>query len=185
MRRKLVALAALPIIAISLTACTDKKDDAGTITPAPEVAQSEPAEEEKPAEEPAEEETPAATNPTFGETYTWDDGLAITISAVEPYEPSEHAAGLEEGQTPVRFTVTVTNGTTEDIEAMMFGITVSSAGKEASQVIDLDWSTPTSTILPGNSLEWVETFGVADPANMQVTANYAIDFNRDKVHFTN
>ena len=90
MRRKLTAiLAALPL-AITLTACATT--DTGTTTKPVEETTVTQSNDETTVEETIEE--PANTNPTFGDTYTWPDGLSITISQPEEFTPSEYMGVL-------------------------------------------------------------------------------------------
>lgn len=188
MKRTAAVIAAPLILMLGLTACDDNK---GTITPAQsETVATEEAtddtetatEEEAEANDTADEVT--SSNPTFGDTYTWPDGLAVTISAPEVVEPSEAAAGTVDGQENLSFTITVTNGTGEDIESSMIMLTVVSGGHEASEIFDTDWEYPTSTILPGKDLTWKVAYSVADPSDLQITVDNVIDFGSPKVHFT-
>lgn len=136
------------------------------------------------------EETPAeaeSTTPTFGDTYTWPDGLAVTISEPADFAPSEYAAGQVEGEPALSYDVTVTNGTDEDVEAVAINLTVSSAGKQASPIFDSAGGTdmPTATILPGKSLTWKVAYSVADPTDVQITVDNVFAFESTKVHFSN
>lgn len=189
--KRITALAALPILALGLAACDDDK---GTVTPAQSeaaaVAEAETdtevaTEEEGAADSAADEVT--TTNPTFGDTYTWPDGLAVTISEPADFTPTENAAGQVEGQANLAYDITVTNGTSEDIDAAMITLTVSSGGQQSGPIFDTEGGTemPTATILPGKSLTWKVVYSVADPSDVQITVDNVIDFDSDKVHFTN
>lgn len=179
--KKIATITATIAIALTFTACGSSGGEVTESGTSDAAAQSE---ETTPTKEATAEEKPE--NPTFGDTYTWDNGLAVTISEPETYEPSEYAAGTVEGQDNVTLEITVTNDTTEDVESSMFMITVSSGGSEASEIFDTEGGIefPTSTILPGKSLTWNVAYSVADTNDIQVTFDNVIDFEAEKVHFT-
>lgn len=194
MKRKLAAFAIVIPLALTLAACDDSK---GETTPTEEVVVTEQStdspdvdevtEEEIIEEEPKEDK---ASNPLgFGETYTWDNGLTVTISDPEEATLSEYAGEMYdlEAGTPTAFTVTLTNGTDKDVEAMMINTEMTSGGKESEAIFDsaAGFDLPTATVLPGKSLEWKIGFVVADPADMILTVSDVLDFDSDKVHFTN
>ena len=185
MRRKLTAILAAFPLAITLTACATT--DTGTTTKPVEETTVTQSNDETTVEETIEE--PANTNPTFGDTYTWPDGLSITISQPEEFTPSEYMGDIYdlEAGTPIKFTVTATNGTDEDLEAFGIDTQMSSGGKQSEAIFDSEAGIdmPTVTILPGNSLEWNIGFIVADPADMQLSVSDVMNFDSEKVHFTN
>ncbi len=180
MKNRLVAVVTASLLASLLVACSSTDGTVSKVeSPVAEASATEngsPATKEK-----------APTNPAFGDTYTWDDGLAVAVSEPSEFSPSEYAAGTVEGQSNIIFDVTVTNGTSEDIESSLVNITVSSGGKEASAIFDTEGGTDfvSSTILPGKSLSWKVAYSVADPADVQMTVDNVVDFDRGKVHFTN
>ncbi len=106
----------------------------------------------------------AASAPgAFGQTYTWPDGLAVTVSELEAYRPSSTAAT---GQTAARYvsmTVTLTNGSDKNVEATGTTLVATAGGTPAEQVFDSAEGvagSPTSTVLPGKSLTYTVAFGV-------------------------
>ena len=186
--KRLSALALIPLLTLALTGCdSDTGTDTKPESEAATVEQSGDTTTVEVEEEVVEE--PANTNPTFGDTYTWDDGLAVTISEPEEATLSEYAGEMYdlEAGTPIAFTVTLTNGTDKDVEAMMINTKMTSGGKESEAIFDsvAGVDLPTATVLPGKSLEWKIGFVVADPADMILTVSDVLDFNSDKVHFTN
>ena len=181
MRRLIPTLA---IIALALTGCASK---AGTITTTEQVTgQSfeEPRAKQKLAKE------SASTNPTFGDTYTWPNGLAVTISEPEPLtltnELTADLYNLDAGDL-LAFTVTIHNGTSEDVEAFAIITQMTSGSRESEAVFATEDNIdmPTSTILPGKDLIWKVAYVVADPTDMQLTVNNMVDLDSAKVHFTN
>jgi hypothetical protein len=114
----------------------------------------------------------------FGDTLAYDDGLEITVSAPQPYTPSESA--YVDGPAPaayVAFDVTVVNGTGEDYEPVELFLTLQSGTSQEAQVFDtangLD-GTPYQTLLPGRSVAFRVGFGASDPADlvMEVTPGF-------------
>ena len=180
--KRTLALIAAPILAVTLAACSssDSSDAAEEVV----VTEQTQSEEET---EVVEETTDG--NPTFGDTYTWPDGLAITISQPQEFTPSEYMGDIYnlEAGTPIKFTVTATNGTDKDIEAFGIDTQMTSGGKQSEAIFDSEAGIdmPTATILPGNSLEWNIGFIVADPSNMQLSVSDMMNFDSEKIHFTN
>ncbi|MFJ4867587.1 DUF4190 domain-containing protein [Streptomyces sp. NPDC088757] len=62
---------------------------------------------------------PTETGPAvlaFGKTHTYEDGVKVTVSEPLPYRPDRFAAGYEKGDTAVRVTVTIVNGSEKAID---------------------------------------------------------------------
>lgn len=144
---------------------------------------------------PAATDTPAAAddaavavpaNPGFGETYTYEDGVTITVSAPAAYTPTEYAAGADQANN-VTFTFTITNGSKENLDAFTYP-QITSGGVEASMIFDnndaVSGSAPSSTVLPGQSLTWTSAYSVADLNKLQVEVSPA-SFAYDDAIFTN
>ncbi|MDT0310491.1 DUF4352 domain-containing protein [Streptomyces sp. DSM 44917] len=70
------------------------------------------AAEEQPTEEPQTDEGLFGA----GETAEWEDGLQITVSAVEPYTPTEYAIGHTEGNDAYGLSISVENAGSEPID---------------------------------------------------------------------
>lgn len=134
------------------------------------VPEDEPLTDETPAEDDLAAEVPSGAAP-FGETVVYEDGLEVSISAPEPFTPSEAAAGGENHPSHVRFDVTVTNGTDAPYEPVLIYLSASSAGAEGDQIFDFANGLeggPTTTVLPGESVTFPAAFGVNDPADVLV-----------------
>lgn len=120
----------------------------------------------------------------YGETWTYEDGLAITVSKPMPFEPSETAAGAEDAEQYVMFTVRIDNGTGDSVEPGEFHATLQSGTTEAEQVFDsakgLDGA-PYSRLLDGRSIEFPIAFGATtiEDLVMQVRP----DFERESAFF--
>jgi hypothetical protein len=140
-----------------------------------------------------EPEQPAAPvgNLAFGDTMTWDDGVALTVSAPEPYTPSPFAVGSTLADNVV-FTMTITNNSTENLQPVPFP-SLTSAGQEASQIFDVGEDLegngddvgipPTAIVPPGGSLSWRVAWSVADPASLTMQASPS--FAYENATFTN
>lgn len=194
MSKKLFASVGVLALLFGLTACDDEAD--GTVTSGSEANDGEQnsedeaaAEEEAEAEEAAEDSDAGSANerPGFGDTYTYDDGLAVTISQPEEFTPDEWAVFGEGFDHHVRMDVTVENGTGEDYDPDLSHISASSAGQEAEAVFDdaNDLSGPPATVLlDGQSSTYAVGFSVNDPGDL--TVEYSdLDFEvlRDSVVF--
>jgi hypothetical protein len=119
---------------------------------------------------PSEEPPTAPANPTFGETYTYENGLAVTVSPPQPYAPSDSAAvGDPAPPNFVAFDITVTNGTQANYDPAMFTATMQSGSTEGQQVFDSAngiGGTPTTTLLPGRESQFRMAFGATDPNDL-------------------
>jgi hypothetical protein len=134
-----------------------------------------------PAPDPAQPEEPAAPasgDLRFGETMTWDDGVALTVSVPEPYTPSDFAVGATQANSVV-FTLTLTNNSTADLQPLPLP-TLSSGDQEVSQVFDVGSDVfgpgddvgfpPTATIEPGGSVSWRVAWSLDDPSSLTMEA---------------
>jgi uncharacterized protein DUF2510 len=168
------------VVSSSVNQAIDEFDDA--IAEASEAAET-PFDDEA-AEEP---ETAPVGNLAFGDTMIWEDDVELTVSAPEPYTPTEFAAGATLPNNIV-FTMTITNNSTENLEPLPFA-QLSSGGQEASQIFDITGDgqdvgvPPTTVILPGESVTWRTAWSVADPASL--TMQVAPSFEYEDAVFTN
>lgn len=166
----------------SLTACSTPAASA------PDPQASAATADEKPAE------TPPAVNELvkpFGEVVTYKDGVSISVSAPTQFTPSNlDSFPLPEGQTPLVFKVVLTNNSDKPLEPGAIA-QANSGGKPATYIADVANTEypdlgmfPTTTILPGQTLEWFTAFSVIDPADITLEiAPAPIDY--DNAIFTN
>lgn len=194
MTKKSLALASFFALTIGLTAC---EDNGGEITPAEEneandettveeteedVPETE-AEPEPDAEDDNGETAQSQDYPNFGDTWTWDDGLSVTLSEPAPYEPSYEE--VTEYDQAIVFEVTVENGTGSEYDPSMIMLSASSGGQEADTAYDsangLEGA-PSTTMLDGQSTTFQYGFGVADPDDVTVEIQ-DFDFDRQSVIF--
>ena len=126
----------------------------------------------------AEETVSPAVIPTFGETFTYQDGLAVTVSAPQPFQPSDSAAvGEPAPPSYVVFDITVKNGTQANYDPASFMASLQSGTVEGEQVFDSAsglGGTPSTTLLPGRESAFRMAFGVTDPNDlvMEVTPGF-------------
>jgi hypothetical protein len=109
------------------------------------------------AEQPAGPAAPAVA--AFGQRVTFDDGLAVEVTAPQPYKPSRYAAG-HDGDRAVKFDITVVNGSDEPYDAVMTVVNATHGGRQVSRIFDSangGSENPAGTVLPGKST----TFTVA------------------------
>ena len=115
----------------------------------------------------------------FGQTYTWEDGLSVTISAPVAFTPSEFAA-LEDAAAYVLFDVVIVNGTSENYDPVIFTTTVQSGTAEGSRVFDgasgLGGS-PSTALLAGREVTFKIGYGVADPADIVMEVRPGFDYD--------
>jgi hypothetical protein len=140
------ALAASALLAV--TGCggkTGSVSSGATATPAAAVASA------------ATTKTPAAEKPTtakFGDTYTYTDGLAVTVSKVASYTPSQYAAGTHPGDSAIVLTVKLTNGAKKAFDMSLVGVNVKAGadGVAGEDIFDDNSGTGFSgSIVPGSS----------------------------------
>ena len=170
MRNYIAAALVAGSLAIGLTACsTGGYVQSGAVT-----AKAVEPDQAKP------------TTATFGQTWTWNDGLAVTISQPTPFDPDQYAAGATQAAN-VLFTVTVTNNSQESVKTTLSMVNVNSGGVAGSKIIDIENNlggfAPQTPLLPGQQVSWNVAFSVTDPSNitMQFDLN---DFDHDAVVFT-
>ena len=174
-----LAIASGAALLLALTSCGSP---GGTVTSTGGGANT--ASQEAPA---TTEAAPASTTPRLGDTFTYSDGMVVTVGVATPFTPSEYIT-IPEGTTAVSFEVTVVNGTDEPYQPIGFTASILSAGKQATPLYDSanGINTPTVEVPAGKSITWTIAFFVADVSDLSMPVSLdAFDFNRDKVTFTN
>lgn len=192
MTNKTLAPIGIALVALfGLTACDDSSSgevtENDTSNEEVEEQNEELEEQDEEMEEEVEEEEPETSSerPTFGDTYTYDDGLAVTISQPEEFTPGEYSSGGEDSPQHVMFEVTIENGTGEEYDPNMVSITASSGGSEAESVFDSDAGLEgpsMTTLTEDQSTTFPYGFGVEDASDLTVEFT-DIDFERDSVLF--
>ena len=166
-------LASIISIIVGLLILDSFEEEFGSSGPAATAPAAPAPTAEAPAEEQDEDEAGGATsteNASFGETVTYQDGLAITVSAPETFTPGENAYGADQAAAVV-FTITLENGTGSNFDPVLARASVSSGGVEGAKIYDYDDPTledPRTTIPDGQSVTWRTAFSVADPESLVV-----------------
>ncbi|MCE3551547.1 hypothetical protein LWC33_08780 [Pseudonocardia sp. RS11V-5] len=140
-----------------------------------------------PAAPTAAASAPAASQTVaFGQTYTYKDGLAVTIAAPAKFTPSRFAAPQNIDRA-VLLTVTVQNGTTQNFDVNTFGNgpDATFAGAHADEITDLQQleAAESTTLLPGKSYTYKKAFAVGSGAG-ELQAEWKRDLFSDPVIFT-
>lgn len=158
-RTPLIATTAACLIAL-LGACTPTT-----------VGQGEVGETGAPAKAAAEVKTA-----TWGQRYTWKDGLALEVAAPKPCKPSKYAMpnNIERA---VNFKITLINGTDKPVDAAMVGVGIDAQfdGAKADDIMDVEPGTcsqadGSGTVLPGKTISWFMSYAVPKTeGEMQLT----------------
>ncbi|WP_143532369.1 hypothetical protein [Saccharothrix sp. ALI-22-I] len=127
-------------------------------------------------------------SPTWGQRYTWENGLAVEVSAPAACTPGQHALPSNVARA-VKLTVTVLNGTDQPFNAGMLSIgnDVQFDGRRAEAVYDANGpcghgGVENVTVLPGKSYAYDMAFAVgAQPGELQIALQP--DFRSDKAVF--
>ena len=133
------------------------------------------------AEEPDSEEEEEIGNLAFGDAVTYVDDVSISVSTPAGFTPGEYAAGADQEANLV-FSITITNGSKENLDPRTYS-KVSSGGVESSSIFDSGnpvgdlGGGPSTVILPGGTIAWMEAYSVKDPAAIifQIAPSY--DYN--------
>ena len=147
------------------------------------TSSSDPTFAEQPSPGPSEN----LDNVAFGDAVTYADGVSISVSAPAEFVPSEYAAGADQGANVV-FQLTITNGSDENLNPVTYS-RVASGGIEASAIFDSGNSMgdiglgPTTVILPGGTITWLEAYSLTDPSSIVFQISPSFDY-QDAV-FTN
>ena len=138
----------------------------------------------KPAETPKEQNGTLA----FGEAKTYSNGVSLSVSESTVFVPSDSAYGVVTGMNYLAFTVVLTNNSDEALEPSPY-TTLSAGGVESDSVYDTENSigriggSPETVILPGQTVQWIEGFNVADVTSL--TLQSAPSYEYTDAVFTN
>jgi hypothetical protein len=178
-RVKRLALGLLALLIASL--CSACLATGGNRDDNPPDGENRPA-----SSEPTDSGEPAPETLAFGKSYTWDDGVSVTVGKPKKFKPSEYAAA-EKAKGYLKFTVTVVNNSDKPLDLGLTYITVQSSNKEAEPVFDSEndlESTPDTKVLKGRESEFDVGFGVADPKDVVMELALQDDFVRPNLLYS-
>ncbi|GAA4884557.1 hypothetical protein [Actinomycetospora straminea] len=127
------------------------------------------------ASAPAAPAAPATTAVGFGQTFTYADGLAVSVSEPASYDPSRYAAG---NSNPYAYSVTVriTNNTGAAFDPVLLQAAMSTGGAPASQIFDAETGTPPQNQLqPGRTMTYEVAFSTttnSGEAQVDITPSF-------------
>ncbi|HVK25070.1 MAG TPA: hypothetical protein VM677_27230 [Actinokineospora sp.] len=158
-------ISAVCVLAFAVSGCGVPRTSDGTVSPGSAGA---PA----PAAAP-EAETKTAT---WGERYTWTDGLAVEVSAPVACKPGKYSIPqtIERG---VKVTIKIINGGKEPFDTAVLGIgnDAQFAGAKAEEIFDSSGDcgggaiAQSTTVLPGKSFDLKMAFAVSkQPGELQL-----------------
>ncbi|MFI6100458.1 hypothetical protein ACIA8G_33340 [Lentzea sp. NPDC051213] len=128
-----------------------------------------------------------AETPTWGQRYTWANGLAVDVAPPVACAPGQYAAPSNIVRA-VKFKITITNGMSAAFETalMSLGNDAQFNGQKAERVFDTGGGCggtfDTATVLPGKTYTFDVAYSVgAQPGEMQLV--FEPSFNSDKAAF--
>jgi ABC-type molybdate transport system substrate-binding protein len=114
----------------------------------------------------------------FGKSYTWRDGVRVTVGKPRTFKPSRYAV-VEKSKHYVKFPITVLNKAEKPIDIGWTHINVQSNDKEADQFYDSLSGLkgpPATKVSKGREAAFEVGFAVADPDDL--TMELALDGDR-------
>ncbi|MFG3035682.1 DUF4190 domain-containing protein [Streptomyces sp. NPDC048330] len=132
--------------------------------------------------EPTPEPTTPSPTPTtpaplaFGRTHMYPDGVKVTVSVPAPYRPDGFAAGYEKGDTALRVTITIVNGSDRPLDVTTALPDARDAeGAQASTIFDGSGGTEMfrGTVLPGKQAKAGYAFSLPADADEELQLELA------------
>lgn len=178
----LKALAAFGLIAAITAGCASTTGAADDNPPSGSNADKSAAATTK-----AATKKPAPKAPTFGQAFTWKDGLSVKVSRPKTFEPGEYAAGAK-GGTAVRFTFTVVNNTDKPYDPSLFYATLQSGNAESEQIFDSEndlEGSPQTKLLPKREAKFDLGFSAKNPKDLVLEVSPDAGIEYQSALFTN
>ena len=131
-----------------------------------------------PAAKPSKSAGPIIT--PLGQTFAYENGLAVLVSDPQPYEPSSFVKEMEPAAAYLVFEVTVVNGTKEVYEPLAFYATAQSDNVEAKQIYDSAQLAlpPNTPLLPGRESKFQIAFGVSNPEDLVLMVRPGFEYEQ-------
>ncbi|GAA1346971.1 hypothetical protein [Arthrobacter roseus] len=190
MRKPITTTAVLTLAALALTggltACSVDGGPPSADGPAtPQMTMEAPAADAVVEEEEAEEVEESAQDQlsAYGETWEYDDGIAVTVSTKGQTVAGEYAFGANPGDQVLLFEVTITNNGTAIFDPTMASSTVNYDSTSAERVFDGDTVVFEGKILPGASLTETQAFAIPNTKATDVLYMLTPDFEHEEALF--
>ena len=122
---------------------------------------------------------PSTLTKQFGSTFTWDDGLAVTVTAPQKFKPKTDVSYQDkDSKAFVIMEVTFKNGAAEPMSPGMLYLTGTTGSREAKRIFDSANGIelePSAKVLPGREVKWKVAFGgdLGQPFTVQI--DYGFD----------
>ena len=139
-----------------------------------------PVIERAPISAPSVSRKPKRATLAFGKSYTWRDGVRVTVGKPRTFKPSRYAV-VEKSKHYVKFPITVVNKAEKPIDIGWTHINVQSKDKEADQFYDSLSGLkgpPAKKVSKGREATFEVGFAVADPDDL--TMELALDGDRQR-----
>lgn len=183
-------------VALSMSACgmtsngTVSDQKTGSNHPTTVTKTVSPTEEPTVAADTVEPEPTSSLTGTdpgilkMGKSFTYSDGLQVTLSAPSPMTSSEWA--YPESAAGLSFDVTIFNGTANRYDPSMDMLSAQIGNTEAEEIFDTENGydgTPTTSVLPGREASYKVAFEGTDTKNVVVEYSPG-DWDRGGLVFT-
>lgn len=121
---------------------------------------------------------------TFGQAFSWEDGLSLSVGKPSTYKPSEWAIGTDKFKHYVVFDVRVVNKTGKPWDPSLITESIQSSNQEGEQIYDTGTlgDEPSTTLLNGREVKFRIAFAVPDPKDLVL--EISPDFDHDPAIFT-
>lgn len=179
MKIRIIGAAVAALGALTLTACG--------ATPATTATSSTTASAPAPAPDPPSSSAAPTTNANpaaqFGQNKVYKDGLTVSVSAPEPYQPSSMAL-VPPDTVSFETSITVTNGTSANFDPSMIQVSAQGGGGAGQEIFDSPRinGSPDTALLPGGSVSYKVAFAV--PATTDIVVQVQPGFDYEAVLFT-
>jgi hypothetical protein len=122
----------------------------------------------------------------FGKSYTWDDGVRLTVGKPQKLTPSEFAV-VDKSKRYVKFTVIVVNKSAKPVGLGLAYISVQSGNEEAEHIFDSPSGLngpPDTKVAKGGEVKFHVGFGVANPKDLFMEVALHDNLKRPSVFYS-
>ncbi|RRQ29229.1 hypothetical protein DK926_04935 [Rhodococcus sp. Eu-32] len=176
MLKLLTTAVATAMLVLGVAGCSQEE---GAPTADPGAGSNQPGEQASPD---STVESDSA-NSTFGQAFTFRDGVAVGVSPPEPYFPSASASTDDPTGSFVAFTVTIVNGSDKNYDPALFSASLQSGNAEGDQDFDTAngiSGAPSTVILPSRESQFKIAFEASNPADLVLQVSPGFEY-RDAI----